>query len=199
MADVDRGAADHLAAARALMPTGAVWPRHPGTTQDAVLGGLVAGVARLRARARGLLVDAFPGSALELLADWELTVGLPDPCTGTPDTVQQRRAGVVARVAARGGQSVPYLVGVAAAAGFAVTIEEHAPARAGVATAGSPVGGEAWAHALTVRAPADTVTEAQAGAAVAGEPLRSWGNGPLECALSRLRPAHTVIRFLYGT
>lgn len=198
MPDADRDAADHLAAAAALLPTGPVWPRHPGTTQEAVLTGLVAGLVRLRGRARALLGDAFPGGAVELLPEWEAAVGLPDPCTGPIATVQGRRAAVVGRLAARGGQSVPYLVAVAAGLGVPVTIEEHAPARAGAATAGSPCASEAWAHALTVRAPEASVTLAAAGQTAAGEPLAEWGNAPLECALSRIRPAHTVIRFAYG-
>ena len=199
MADVELGAAEHLAAARALTPTGPVWPRQPGTAQDSTLAGLVAGAARLRARARALLVDAFPGTTLELLPDWESSLGLPDPCVGVPPTLAGRRAAVTARLAARGGQSIPYLVGVAARLGFTVTIEEHAPARAGLFTAGAPLTGEAWAHALTVRAPATTVTRFTAGGSTAGEPLRAWGNAPLECALRRLRPAHTAIRFAYGS
>lgn len=198
MADAPHDAADHLLAAQALMPTGAVWPRQAGTVQERVLSGLAAGVARLHARARALLVDAFPSTALELLGEWEASLGLPDPCAGAEQTVQQRRAAVVSRLTGRGGQSAGYFIGVAAALGYVVTIEQFAAFRFGESDFGDPLADEAWAHAWRIRAPAETVRAFRFGESVFGESFAVWGNAALECAMQRVAPAHTVLLFAYG-
>lgn len=192
-------AADHLAALQALLPTGPVWPRDSGSTLAAVCRGVAILVARVQARADALLVDSFPATTAELLPEWERSLGLPDTCVGDDPSTQQRRARVLARLTARGGQSVPYFTAQAAALGFTVDVQEFAVARAGLTRVGERLNGEAWAHTFRIRAPAQTVTFAQSGLAKVGDPLASWGNQVLTCTLARLAPAHTVIQFGYGS
>jgi uncharacterized protein YmfQ (DUF2313 family) len=63
-----------------------------------------------------------PRSTTELIADWERIAGLPDPCANVaPTTLEGRRAAVVARIIARGagGPSVPFLIDVIVALGYA--------------------------------------------------------------------------------
>jgi uncharacterized protein YmfQ (DUF2313 family) len=194
-----RSAADYLAALRALLPTGTVWPRDTDSTPIRVLQGVATTVARLRARADHLLTDAFPGTAVELLPEWEATLGLPDRCIGDAPTLQQRQARVTARLTARGGQSVPYVIAYAADLGFTITVEEFVPARADELRADAPLYDDAWAHTWRVHAPETTLTEFRADRSTADEPLAVWGNAALQCALSRIRPAHTVIQFAYGS
>lgn len=194
------GPAEFAAALHALLPRGPAWPREPGTVQAQAVEGLAAIVAAQHDRATVLLeIEADPAAAEELLADWERAYGLPDACVGPGQTFIERRAALLSRIRASGGQSPAYLIAVAASLGYAVTIEEHRPARSGVTAAGDPCNGEAWAHAFTVRGPEETITDAVAGATVAGDPLRAWGNLALECSLGRIRPAHTVIIFAYGS
>ncbi|NKE43589.1 DUF2313 domain-containing protein [Roseomonas frigidaquae] len=197
MADSDRTEAELLAAAQALMPTGPVWPRETGATQTRILAGVAATAARLRARARALLDDAFPASAFYLLPEWEEALGLPDACSGAAPTLQGRRDQVVARLTARGGQSRAYFIGVAAALGFPVTIREFAPFRIGGSVVGAPLLGDDWAFAWEISAPEQVIRAFELGTSVVGEPLRSWGNGALECVLRRLAPAHTILIFAY--
>jgi uncharacterized protein YmfQ (DUF2313 family) len=194
----ERSAADYLAALKALLPTGAVWPRDAGSSPVRVLQGVATSVARLRARADALLVDAYPSTTYELLPEWEATLGLPDPCAGGSPSLPQRQQQVAAQLTAQGGQSVAYFIGQAKALGFEISITQFAVARIGAARIGEPVNGEAWAHAWRVVAPAQTVTLARIGASGIGDPLASWGNAVLTCALSRLRPAHTVLQIGYG-
>jgi len=196
---LSRTAADYLAALKALMPSGIVWRRDTGSTQVRVLKGVATTVARLRGRADYLLTDAFPATAGELLPEWEDTLGLPDACIGDEPTLQQRQARVTARLAATGGQSVPYFIAFAADLGYAITVEEFAPARADALCADDPVYDEAWAHTWRVHAPETTLFEFGADISCADEPLATWGNAALQCALSRIRPAHTVIQFAYGS
>ncbi|HEY0276590.1 MAG TPA: putative phage tail protein, partial [Paenirhodobacter sp.] len=148
-------------------------------------------------RSVNLLTDAFPVAPVELLPEWELTLGLPDPCAGEDPTIALRQQSVAARFVASGGQSVPYLTGVAAALGYAVTITEYAPARAGKLRAGQPCNGVAWAFAWSISAPAIDVFYFRAGSGRAGDPLASWGSSVLQCELQRIAPAHTIPMFAF--
>lgn len=191
--------AAYAAAIIAYLPRGRIWPRDMAASLAVTAKGLAPTAQRLDARAVALLADAFPPQAYELLPEWERTLGLPDPCSGLAATLQQRQAQVKARLTATGGQSAAYFIAVAASLGFTITIENFAPARAGLMRAGDPVYGDDWAHAWRVHAPEATVTYFAAGASTAGEPLAAWGNAVLECALARIRPAHTTLTFAYGS
>lgn len=188
-------AADFLRAIQSLMPRGRVWPRSPEAVQTKVLAGLTKGYERQTLRCGQLLVDAYPETTFELLPEWEETLGLPDPCAGIAPTVAARRAQVVARLKAQGGQSVAYYIAFAAALGYTITITQYVPARAGVLRAGQPLNGNDWAHAWKVTSPTFTIHYAQAGILSAGEPLSYWGDTVLTCELSAIKPAHSVLMF----
>lgn len=189
--------ADFAAALQALFPRGRAWPREPDAVQSVVIAALAPTVQRHHARANQLLVDAFPSSTLELLPEWEETLGLPDPCQGLSPTISQRRAQVVARFAGRGGQSVPYIVAYAANLGYAITITQFAPSRFG-RPFGLPMGGVAWAHAWQVNAPSVTFHQFLFGTDAFGSPFEFFGNAVLQCELQRLAPAQSVLLFSFG-
>ncbi|ACC71048.1 YmfQ family protein [Paraburkholderia phymatum] len=189
--------ADYLRAFQALMPRGRVWPKDPDAEQTAVFTGITKVYAGNTARANQLLVDAFPGTTYELLPEWESTLGLPDPCAGASPTVQQRRAQVVARLSATGGQSVAYFVQLAANLGYTITITQFAPFRFG-STFGQPLNGVAWAYAWQVNAPSFSVKYFRFGASGFGEPFAAWNNNVLQCELQKYAPAHTQLIFKYS-
>jgi len=113
--------------------------------------------------------------------------------------IEQRRRALLARITARGGQSIAYFREVAAALGYEVTVEEFRPFRFGAGRFGDPLCGEAWAFAWRVRAPETTAQAFRFGRSAFGEPLRAWGNAQLECVLTRIKPAHSVLLFAYGS
>ena len=191
------GADDYLALFQDLLPHGPVWPREPDAVMSRTLASLMPVWARLAARDANLLIDAFPSTTVELLPEWEASLGLPDPCAGTSPTIQARQQQVVARFTADGGQSIPYFVQFAAALGYPITITEFAPSRFG-RPFGLPFGGLAWAHTWQVNAPTFTVEQFAFGRDAFGEPYASWGNTVLQCELQRLKPAHTVLIFSYS-
>jgi uncharacterized protein YmfQ (DUF2313 family) len=191
-------AADFLAALQALMPRGRAWSRDSDSVQAKALSGLTPTYERSTKRANNLIVDAFPGTAYELLPEWEASLGLPDPCAGQSPTIQARRAQVVARFSGTGGQSVPYMIAFAKNLGYTITITQFIPARAGNLRAGQSVSGSDWAHAWRVNAPTNTSYQFLAGYSAAGEPLSSDGNQVLECELKQIAPAHTTVFFSYS-
>lgn len=188
-------AADYLRVLQAHLPRGRVWPRDGDAQQAAVLGTLTPCFARLNARANNLLVDAFPASTYELLPEWEETLGLPDPCAGEAPSTQQRVAQVVARLTATGGQSISYFTAVAKALGYTITVKQFAPSQFGMAF-GDPFGGDDWAFAWMISAPSFSISNLTFGGAF-GAPFSSWGNNVLQCELSRIAPAHTILMFAY--
>ena len=166
---------DFLAAIQALMPRGAVWPRSPDAVQTKVLRGLTPTDARVVAAANALLVDAFPVAPVDLLPEWEATLGLPDPCAGTDPTLEQRQAQVLARFVGIGGNSGAYYQQYAANLGYTITIRYFAPFRMGFNGMGDPLGGEEWMFAWEVVCPAlDAV---------------------LECEMNAVNQAHTPLFF----
>jgi uncharacterized protein YmfQ (DUF2313 family) len=189
--------ADYLAMLQALAPRGRAWPRDPDALQTGTLAALAPTYTRNGARAAALISDAFPVAPVELLPEWEASLGLPDPCAGVSPTIQARQQQVAARFIAGGGQSIAFFVAFAATLGYPITITEFAPFRVGVSHAGDPAYGTAWAHAWQVNAPTFTIEYFQAGHDAAGEPLASWGNTVLQCELQRLAPAQTTLMFSY--
>jgi len=191
-------AAEYQDQLRALLPQGAAWPR----AADSVLASLLLGwseeLARIDGRAWDLLEEIDPRTTTELIAEWERICGLPDPCSGLAPTLQGRRDAVLAKLTGRGGQSRAFYIALAAAFGFAITIEEFDLFTVGD-TVGMSLTGDPWRFAWLVRAPEVTVREFAVGQSTAGEPLRSGGNHLLECVLTRLKPAHTHVIFAYGS
>ena len=172
-----RTAADYAGALRALMPTGRVWPSDPNTDQQRALAALSNLPARLDRAADHLLAGALPGDSLDLLPEWEVSLGLPDPCAGSDPTIAARVNQVRARFIGSGGQSVPFFTAFCSALGFTVQIEPYAPFRVGH-TAGEPLYGDDWIFAWAVRilASSDVVSI-----------------DVLLCELNALKPAHTCV------
>lgn len=182
-----------------LLPSGLAFVREPGTNLEQLLLGLAVEFSRVEGRADQLAIEVNPLGSIELLPDWERATGLPDRCSAELETtLQGRRAAVLAKLASVGGQSIPYLIEVAAALGFTITITEFRPFEVGRSTVGEALTNGPWVYAWQVNAPTTTITSFRTGLSTVGEPLRTWGNGILECKLRSLAPAHTIPIFTYG-
>lgn len=188
---------DYLWQFQRLLPRGRVWHRGWGTLQAEALLTLMPTWVRLHVRADNLIADAFPCSTIELLPEWEATLGLPDPCTGPLATLQQRTAAVCGKFAARGGQSREYFIHLAASLGFEIEIETYSPFYASRSHAGDPIYDEKWAYAWRVIAAETQVLYFTASMSAAGDPLATWGNEILQCEFENYKPAHTEIVFSY--
>jgi uncharacterized protein YmfQ (DUF2313 family) len=188
---------DFLALLQNLLPQGRAWPRDDDATLTLVLRGIAKAQAEAHQRQIEALTDEFPVNTIELLPEWEASLGLPDPCAGTGALVDERRAQVVARLKNSGGQSVAYFIQFALDLGFAITVTEFTPSRFGRAF-GQPFGGEAWAHTWQVNAPQFTVRYFSFGADVFGTPFADWDGDVLICELQRIKPAQTTLLFAFS-
>ncbi|CAP57506.1 YmfQ family protein [Gluconacetobacter diazotrophicus] len=187
---------DFRSALLRLLPTGPIWSREPGSLPYLIAAVWAPTFQRNGDRASNLLADAFPSTAVELLPEWESTLGLPDPCAGTSPTIEQRQAQVVARLTDNGGSSIAYYTALAKSLGYDITITQYVPSRFGK-TFGGTFGGDAWAYAWKISAPQFTIQQRQFGNAF-GEPYATWGNTVLQCEIRTRAPAHTVLLWDYG-
>jgi len=190
-------AADFLQALQSLLPRGAVWPRDPDAVQTQALSGLVQSNVRLVQRANNLLAESNPVGAVELLYEWESTLGLPDPAIGQLPTIQARRGAVVSNFANTGGQSAAYFINQAAQIGYTITINNNAPFRVGQSYVGQPLGTQDWFFTWSINSPSNAERTFRAGQSAVGEPLNYWNNLILGIEMSEIVPAHTIPNFNY--
>lgn len=169
-------------------------------------GPIISAAIESEANALGLVEDQssallnamFPDSGIGL-ADWERVLGLPDPCLiGQMQTIRQRIQAILSKLQSRNGRSRPFFIALAKALGYEITIDTFKPARAGIMRAGEPINGGDWSFTWRVNAPAVTISQAAAGITGAGDPLAAWGNKALECRLSQMKPAESILLFGYG-
>lgn len=192
-------AEDYAHAGQALLPRGRVWSNDPNSVQASVLLGLAGVLERIDSDAQQLLIDALPSSTVNLLPEWEASLGLPDPCAAPDATLAQRRAQIVARFGGVGGQSRNFFIGFAAAMGFEVEIEAYASFRAGRSVVGFPVNDETaifcWSVIITSSASAENEQYFSAGQSHAGDPLRSSSDAlaALACEINRLKASETTV------
>lgn len=176
-----------------LMPTGIAWPRDKASVQYKLLYALAQTFQKSDERSQALLSGAFPATALDLLIEWEETLGLPDECSvSEQDSIEVRRNAIISKLTGAGGQSRAYFIRLFEALGYTITITEYRQARAGWSVAGEPINGEYWPFVWKVTAPDSTYVQAKAGHSYAGDPLRSGGNKALDCTLKKVSPSHTV-------
>lgn len=185
----------------ALLPRGPAWPRKP----DSILGRFLLAVAdmfaRVDARARTMVDEADPRTTSWLLPLWENMLGLPEPCvavTNTTQTIDQRRAAVVARLTEIGGASRLFFIAVAEKLGYPnAVIETYRPMNCN----------DDCNDALWTEADRWTwqiaIADDEAGVFVAtcnsdcNAPLQAWGNVSFECFIDQIKPAETTVIFAY--
>ena len=99
----------------------------------------------------------------------------------------------------RGGQSRQYYIDVAYAVGFTITITEYQPFRVGSSRTSEMLAGEDWLFYWRVTSweQNQKIYFFRTGQSVTREPLRYWGNKLLECIISSIAPAHTIVHFAY--
>ncbi|MBD3728772.1 MAG: DUF2313 domain-containing protein [Sphingomonadales bacterium] len=186
-----------------LLPRGAAWEVAPDSLRARLLEALAEEFARIDGRGGALLDEADPRTTLELLPDWERVAGLPDSCTGAPDSVQERQVALREKLTGVAGQNAAAFIEAAARIGYVITIEEHRPARMGMRL-GERLNGADWAYTWTARiSPFDSYLEEASFLAQArlgdrlGVRLRGFGALDVECVIRRMAPAHTIVLFAY--
>lgn len=151
------------------------------------------GVAQ--ASAEVLLTEMFADRSFELLLDWEQILGLtPDP----EEPLQSRRDSAVRKIRERGGLSRSYFIGLAAAMGYTVAIDEPLPSMAGWLCASDELMGPDVIYQWGVKISGIPSYQFRVGESSVGEHLLWWiSQAMIEDLLRALKPAHTAVYFIY--
>ena len=116
--------AQYTGALKNLLPRGRVWSRENSGIQHGLIEGLAKSFQQMDKDAVQLLVEAFPSTTTDLIDEWNATVGIPDSCFEAPESIEQNRQYIVAKLIADGGQTVDYYKSIAASLGLIITIRE---------------------------------------------------------------------------
>lgn len=144
-----------------------------------------------------ILAEADPRTARHTLEDWERVLGLPDPCAGALATIEQRLVAVLSKYYAHGGQSRQFFIALAERMGYlGATIEEYRPATC-TDTCNDALYSEDDRFVWTIKLPSAGGIFIANCTSPCDEPLASWGDDPVECAISTFKPAHTTTLFAY--
>lgn len=181
----------YTAALKALLPRGRVWPRSLITNMHQLMEGFAKSFQQLDADAVQLLIDAFPSTTTALLDEWNQTVGIPDYCFGAPESIEQNRQYIVAKLIADGGQTNSYYESIAESLGLKIVIREfslnHYDGDAPVGMITKP---EDWCYTfkvvLDINSPNLIPLQGDEDAIRASTSYKA-----LSCLLNRYKPAHT--------
>lgn len=199
---IGAGVDEYYAQALALLPRGLAWEGDAHGVRGTVLKILAGTMARVQARADYFLeTESFPPHSFEMLADWERSFGLPDPCRGEQVNLRERRQSLTERITETGGQSRAYLTARALGLGYLVEIDERRPFQCGISACG---GDHECADATlryywTMRVMEPRVTWFECGISQCGlDPLARIDRAEdLECVMARIAPAHTELTLAY--
>lgn len=179
-----------------LLPEGPAW-------SDEIVGRLVTALAiepaRLDSRIADAVREADPRTAVQLLADWERVLGLPDKCTADAALSMAERQGIAsAKFTAQGGQSRAYFIDLAARYGEPdVTIDEFRPMNCNDACT-SIVYAEKVRYAWRVNIPRNVGLGVPMNCqSLCTAPLYRWEVSRAECPIRERKPAHTLVFFAY--
>ncbi|MDS0794708.1 DUF2313 domain-containing protein [Burkholderia pseudomultivorans] len=122
-----------------------------------------------------------PEGDISMLPDWERVLSLPEPALGPDQSEDVRLAMVLERLRETGELDRDYFLFVALRLGFSASLNEFHPYRVGTPI-GQPLYGDDWMFVwlLTAR-----------------EQTPGLPNALLESVLQRIKPAHTVLHFVY--
>ena len=110
---------------RNALPDGEAFPRAATASNlGKFIAGLAPALATLRLFLRGVVTESSPSTAVNLLADWAIVAGLPDPDFPTPSDTEELRATIIARLTQTNGPTALELEEVALLGGFVVRILE---------------------------------------------------------------------------
>lgn len=166
------------------LPPGIAITRREGRNIPSLLEALAVEPARVSERVLDLLVEAFPGTTVELIDEWEEALGLPDDCV-QPTLYADRIAAIVARFVGTSGHSEADYIELAESLGYPgalVTFTRNVAFKAGRSKAGDKLwNNHQWTVTISVTGSGDSVRDAL-----------------LECVFNARRRAHTEFLFEFS-
>lgn len=184
----------------ALWPRGAAWGTPDGeapSTQSVIANltrALLAPFGDLYARAWRLVDEACTSTLVDSLDDWERDYGLPDPCVTEPQTIEQRKNSLAARVMRLATITPADVVKLAARLGYVVALEEPDAFRVGESSCSDldELSDAALDQQFVIHIYDAPIRQFECGIGEVGVTrLLDFDHGALECAIRKISPAWT--------
>lgn len=183
---------------QALLPAGTAWPRDADAELTHTLEALAEELARIDVRSEDLVEEADPRTSFELLPDWERIAALPAVYVTGPQTTEERRQALVAKLTLLGGQDPGFFIDLAAGLGITITVMEFRPARVGKSAIGAPCYTARVRFCWQINHPDILETRTKIGARI-GARINYW-QGPVQVFyIGRFAPGHNKVLFGNGT
>lgn len=199
-----------------LLPIGKAWNK---VKEHPMFLGLAVEFARIFDRGQDFLnKELYPGTADEMLTDWEQLLGLPDECTPEGLDVAGRRQQVLQKMSTLGGASPAYFQDLASLSGFNAIVTNYRPFRVGTSRVGEPLTNDfdisfrvgtgrvgqplrnvGWRFWFQVNVEATNLTRFRVGTGRVGQALVTFSNPLFECTVRKLKPAHMAPFFTFRT
>lgn len=197
-----------------LLPKGRLWRPKEQPNFSKLLGSTSEELCRVDDRIKQMLIEIDPRTTDEALDQWESQLALPDECTPSGLTDDERRQQATQKLTNVGGLSASFYEETILNLGFTATVQNRVNFVAGRgkagdpltnyfnrefvagSTAGTPLTEVGWLYYFEVELPATASTVFVAGS-LAGDPLRSFSNELVECTIKKLKPAHAGAFFRF--
>ncbi len=197
---------DYVSQVKALLPPGPAWPRGDAASLFAMFIEVWASeFARTHERIEVLLDEADPRKTLECFEEWLDEWGIPDEClkawagiTRDSMTVTELRRSLLHKIRTPGGQSAAYFISLAKVFGYTITVEEYTPWHV-LRSVNDLFASEDWHYCWRVTSYFEGASNMAYHNTLGSvrEPLAWWGDGLIECLITRYKPAHTRVFFAY--
>lgn len=197
---------DYRAQLFSLMPPGKAWSTDPDSNLQRLLAGAAEEFARIDGRSAALSLEADPRQADLLFPEWEASYSLPSDCAPAEQSLADRRVALIGRIVGQGGMRAEDYLALAEGLGYpGIEIIEHFEATVEVvggvgpegAEIGDPLNEEIWLSAWDIMIPDGVVRESVIDGSQIGDPLRSWGDDLIECALRGAAPSWLYLNIGY--
>jgi len=114
-----------------LLPTGPAWATDFNSQLRIALYPLANTYATNETLAQNLLIDIFPSTSVQLIPEWNESLGLPGPCSIGSSNVAVSQSAIVAQINNQGGVSEAYYISYALSMGYVITISNYSSLRIG--------------------------------------------------------------------
>lgn len=197
-----------------LLPKGNLWrPKDQPVFSD-LIDSTSQELCRVDDRVKQMFLETDTRTTDESLDQWEGVLGIPDECTPTGQTTDERRQQASQKLVNVGGLSGAFYEETNQNLGFTTVATNYLNFVAGRARAGDPIsnyfdrhfvaGSTAgsllaewgWLYYFNVELPSSASEHFVAGS-VAGTPLRVFSNELIECTMKKLKPAHSGVTFTF--
>lgn len=175
---------------QSLLPQGPAWDE-----EYPLVKGLAPSLARVHQHADNLMTEINPAQSVELIDRYEKLCGLPDKCLAArKQTLEERQQVLDAKVNTVGGINEAFFAKQLEILGYpSATIEQFQH----LDSTPDPAWGDKWRYYWRVNIPAEANTRWMTCISDCTSPIRTWGDGAVECVIERLCPSHTNVIFAY--